>query len=336
MVLYTLVTGRPPFTGRTVDLLHKHRYAQFERPTRLAGDLPLDFEGLICELLAKDPGRRPPDAGVLFRRLEALRRRLEYKASLQAAEAETLHGGAHEDEGALPPAGAEGPATLMSRLMRAELERQNRGGPVQQFFNHPVILLTLFILSVTTIVWTFWPASPEELYRKGVALMESADPDDRERGWTEYLAPLQEKYPDNPHKQDVSVYRRRYEAIEAERTARLAARRAGPMSEAQWFYQEALRLRQRGDEARARRTWRALIEAFSELPSEGPWVRLARKELDRKDTEVPRQMEPVREALRRVRELRRQGQDQEADAILRGLKELYRNDPQALQQGGKD
>jgi serine/threonine-protein kinase len=337
VVLYTLVTGRPPFTGRMVDLLHKHRYGQFEQPSRLVPDLPPDFEAVIVELLAKDPGRRPPDAGVLYRRLEGLRRRLEYRSELEAAEAETVHGGGGEDEGhVLPAVGLEGPATLMSRLMRAELERQNRGGRVQQFFNHPAVIVILFVLSVGTLAWTFWPADAEELYRKGTALMDSSDLDDQERGWTEYLSKLQEKFPDNAHRDDVAAYHRRYEAIQAERAAARAARNAGPMSEAQWFYQEGLRRRQRGDEAAARRVWRALVEAFGEVPSEGPWVRLAQKELGGDGGDTPRQLEPLREALRRARELRREGKTKQADAIEAGLKELYRDDPGALERAGKD
>src|SRR5204863_4972003 len=78
-VLYCLLTGRPPFVGEVVDVLHKQRYGQFERPSRLVDDLPHDLEEVLCELLQKDPDRRPPDAGVLHRRLDSLRRKFERK-----------------------------------------------------------------------------------------------------------------------------------------------------------------------------------------------------------------------------------------------------------------
>ena len=55
-VLYRLLTGRTPFEGTVVDLLHKHVYAQFERPMRLAPDIPLDLDALIVQMLDKDPG----------------------------------------------------------------------------------------------------------------------------------------------------------------------------------------------------------------------------------------------------------------------------------------
>ena len=40
-------------------------------------------------------------------------------------------------------------------------------------------------------------------------------------------------------------------------------------------------------------------------------------------------MGPVREAVERARRLRAEGQAKEADAILRGLRQLYRGDPEA-------
>jgi serine/threonine-protein kinase len=319
VVLYTLLTGRTPFEGEVVDLLHKHRFAQFDKPSRLVPDLPAEFEAVIGELLEKDPGRRPPDGGVLHRRLDGLRRRLEYRAT-QAEAART------EVYGSAPP---EGPATLMSRLMRAELEKQKYGGPLQRFFNRPAVILLLFLLTVGLIVWAFWPASPESLFERGAALMASPDPDDWYTAWDRYLEPLKNKYPEY-RTEEVARFRLRYESRNSD--AALRARHAGPMTEAQWFYQEGLRKLQQGDEAGARRTWQALAGAFRDVPSERPWVDLADKELAKgKEAagEAPRKWQPVRDAVGRARELRAGGKDKEADAILNGLKELYRGDPTA-------
>jgi hypothetical protein len=331
VVLYALVTGRTPFEGEVVDLLHKHRFAQFDHPSRLVPDLPPDFEEIICQLLEKDPARRPADAGVLARRLEGLRRRLEYKAA-QAPEATPLPSGAT----ALQV--GEGPATLMSRLMRAELERQKYGGPVRRFFNRPLVVIVAFLLSVGLIVWLMRTPSPESLFERGAALMQSEDPDDVYTAWDKYLSRLAEKYPDY-RPEEVAAFRRRYEERNAGLQAAQRARQAGPMTEAQWFYQEGLRLRQKGDEAGARRLWQGLAEAFRDVPTEGPWVRLAQKELAKDAGEAGddrRQWQPVREAVRRAKALRAEGKEKEAEAVLHGLRELYRDDPAAgaLIKGG--
>src|SRR5438874_413607 len=59
-VLYTLLTGRPPFAAATlVELTHKQCYALPERPGMIVPDLPPEFDEFVCTLLDKNPSRRP-------------------------------------------------------------------------------------------------------------------------------------------------------------------------------------------------------------------------------------------------------------------------------------
>jgi serine/threonine-protein kinase len=317
VVLYTLLTGRTPFQGDPVALLHKHQFGQFDRPRRVVPEIPEELDDIVCELLAKEPADRPGDAGALFRRLDALRRKLGRRqpADESGPEEAPERGGS-----------ASGPATLMSRLMREELDRQNRGGPVKRFFDRPAVIVALFLLTAGFIVWSLWPSGPEALFRRGAALMASEDPDDWYEGWNKYLKPLEEKYPGHAHKAEVAEYRRKYDSWEAGRDAGRRARQAGPMTEGQWFYQQGLRLRQQGDEAGARRVWQALRDAFGGVPSEAPWVRLAEEELGKGGDVVERRLGPVREAVRQARRLRAEGKGKEAEAVLSGLKTLYGGD----------
>jgi serine/threonine-protein kinase len=330
VVLYTLLTGRTPFIGEPLDLLHKHRFAQFERPARLVPEIPHELDEVICQLLEKDPDKRPGDGNALFRRLDSLKRKLAFQATHAGADAANSTGAPAPTPATREGNNTEGPATLMSRLMRQELQREKAGGPVRQFLNRPLVIIGLFALTVGILAWAFWPASSETMYQRGAALMKSEDPDDWETAWDKYLGPLLAKHPDTPHRAEVEAFRQQYESARAARQAGRAARFAGPMSEAQWFYQEGLRQRQRGDEARARRIWRSLVSAFKEVPSETPWVRLAEKELEQPaDKGADRQWGPVRESVRRAHELRDQGKENEADTIRKALKELYHGDKQA-------
>jgi serine/threonine-protein kinase len=320
VVLYTLLTGRPPFEGELVELLQKHRYAQFDRPSRIVLDLPGDLDAMICELLAKEPAQRPADAGVLARNFASLRRRLDYKSS--------------SDTGQDPPR-----TKVLSPSKAAPLPFSHRGRPDEDaaesaqtasgLLNHPIVLVLALAATLGILAWTFWPLGPDTLYQRGTALMASTNPDDWEKGWNDYLAILDRKYPDRLTTEERNEFRKRVDGVQSGRRARLLANRAGPMSEPQWFYQLGLRLRQQGDEPGARRVWQALANAFQGQPAEAPWVRLAEERLSETagDASAERKLDPVADAVRQAKLLRAAGKNADAEALLQSLRELYGDDP---------
>src|SRR5262249_9218418 len=120
VVLYTLLTGRTPFEGITsAELLHKHLYAQFDRPIKLLPQTPHDLDELICQLLEKGPSRRPADAMVLHRQFDSIRRKQERKAIQTQPEAVDRPTVAEQPVEQDDPAPA-GPATLVSQYVREE------------------------------------------------------------------------------------------------------------------------------------------------------------------------------------------------------------------------
>ena len=63
VVLYEMVTGRPPFAGDdVVSVVSQHVNTAPARPSLHAPGLPAALEELILALLAKDPDERPPSA----------------------------------------------------------------------------------------------------------------------------------------------------------------------------------------------------------------------------------------------------------------------------------
>src|SRR5262249_22335160 len=158
---------------------------------------PYEINDVVCKLLEKDPAKRPPDCMVLGRQLESIKKKLSRKGSRTAAglESDATVAEHHVD---LAGEGKPGPATLMSRLMRSELERQNRPNPLVEFINRAWVLIILLAIVVGIIVWTFWPLSDEALFARGSELMASARPADWIRGWEEYLEPLSRR-PDQPY-----------------------------------------------------------------------------------------------------------------------------------------
>jgi serine/threonine-protein kinase len=320
-VLYTLLVGRPPFEGVSfVELLHKHRYAQFDRPQKLVPEIPHELDDIICELLDKDPAKRPPDCLVLGKRLESLRRKLERKSHATEAGFHTEPTVA-DNQPALER-NVPGPGTLMSQLVRAELERQNRPGPLNRLLNRAWLLALLLILCVGTIVWAFWPASAASLFEHGAALMNSKDPADWNTAERDYFKPLNANYPDHPYKEQIARF---HEKIESARRLRETP------SEAERFFQRGERLRQEGQFVQAKQVWENLIQGFGDVPSEEKWVERSREALAQmeKAAAFKERWQPVRQALERAAALRDAGKRAEAEKIWSALESLYRADPWA-------
>nr|BEK71503.1 hypothetical protein KPHV_87300 [Kitasatospora purpeofusca] len=72
-LLYTLLTGRPPFTGDAIAVLHQHMTSTPAAPSTLRAGIPADLEDLVLHLLAKDPAQRPASAQAVATRLRGLR-----------------------------------------------------------------------------------------------------------------------------------------------------------------------------------------------------------------------------------------------------------------------
>src|SRR5207302_7909179 len=141
VVLYTLLTGRTPFEGTSyLDLLHKHRYAQFDPARRLVPAIPYELDELVCQLLEKDPDRRPADCLVLGKHLGVLQRKLERK-SQPTDFGGNLAATVAENKPEVNLSDRAGPGTLMSQMVRAELDRQNLAGPLSRFLNRAWVLI---------------------------------------------------------------------------------------------------------------------------------------------------------------------------------------------------
>jgi len=332
VVLYTLLTGRTPFEGHTAaDLLHKHLYGQFDRPRTVVAEIPPDLDEIVCQLLEKDPARRPPDSLVLYRQLDRVRRKIQRKSErtvvLRNTQA-TVADDAEQSLGADNP----GPATLMSQLMRQELERQKAGHPFSQWVNRPWVLLPLFVLCVAVIVWRLWPEAPppaDWFMEQARPLMASAEPADWDKARREFLARLQQAYPEHPYQAEVAAFEQKLEDLARQRRALAAVQEAGLVTAAERFYQRGLRLCQQGDPEAARQIWDNVVRSFRDVAAERRWVNLseeALRGLEKQSSSRKPLDDSVQKALQQARNWRDQGQREKAEAIWQGLMALYRED----------
>lgn len=318
VVLYFLITGRPPFTGRSyVDLLHKHRFGQFDRPSLIVPELPPELDDLVCSMLEKEPDKRPHDCFVLGKQLATLRRKLERKGSPTVVEKDAMTVDAVDP---LKLTRMEGPATLAGRLVRRQLEEQQRGGPIRRLLAHPLFVAPALAVVLGVLAWTFWPMSSAQLYERGAELMAQEHIVDKERAWREYLEPLNRQFPDHPYQAEVQKLREQLDD----------ARHPVP-SEAQRFYQRGEMLRQQGDLRGAQATWANVVEAFGDVEEERKWVERCRRSLHELERTLGQRdrLAPLRRALRRLDQLQRDGKAEEAAKLRRALTELYEPDPAA-------
>ncbi len=315
VVFYYMATGRLPFEGTGfLDLMHKHRYAQFDKPGKIAFDLPYEIDETICQMLEKDPAQRPPDCLVLGKQLDSIRRKLERKdQGTRVDQSDTIA----QTKPAFDPRTSPGPITLAERHGEDASQYDPRG-PIGRFFNRPLVLIVLLLLCVGTIVYAFLPPSSETLFRKGSELMASGRLADMETAWKDYLDPLSRRDPNGPYKDDIEKYR-----------LRLQETRHPGANEARHFLAEADRRWEAGDAAGAMIIWRNVIAAFGGMEADEKAVEAAKKKLA--DAESPQaqanKLRRVRPILDRADELKKQGKRDEAERIWSALESLYRNDP---------
>jgi hypothetical protein len=322
-VLYTLLTGRPPFAAASlVELMHKQCYTLPERPAMLVSDLPPELDEFVCGLLDKSPAKRPATAVVLLEELERIRGKLERK------------GVQLEWPTKVTPDTAE-TAPLPAHLAGDPAAADANPRPL---LKQPLIVIPLFLLTIAALVAPFvWPTtSAEEYYERAHGLLESDNPDNWEIAFEQHLDPLSRKYPDR-YVDEIAAARAKLKDRRDLKRAVVEGARVDvrQKSDAEWAYQRGLRLAQAGDTEGARRLWKAVEVVFGRVESEARWVNLARAgltALDRPEN-VNSHGPPDRAAIERAAEqakaLAAAGKKAEAAAIFRALQEIYRDDPSA-------
>jgi serine/threonine-protein kinase len=321
VVMYHLVTGHTPFQADSIAaMMHKHRFAQFDSPKRFAADMPHDFDAVICQLLAKEPEQRPADAHVLGRELERLKAKYSRKAQATTDEVRPTHTVALTEDDTEQRMEGPGPATLMSRLMRAQLDEMNRPSALDRLFSRAWVVVPAFVLVIGLIVWGLWPKSSVEQVAEIRKLIAQQDWDDAAKK----LDKLTAGGADTPAGTDLHALRQEIEEGQALQLARRNARGSGSQvtaaSAAERFYREAVQDFNAGHHEAAIAKWRQLIAAFGGIERQRQWVLLAQDSLKKAD-ETAHELTAIDEAIK----LAEQESKQKAEARLTAMLELYRH-----------
>ena len=312
-VLYTLLCGRPPFSAATAaEFMHKHCYVLPDRPAQFVPKLPADLDELVCDLLRKDPNRRPLSAPAVIDELDRIRGKAERKG----------------ERIAWPGAEGEGTGTMAALAAEAKANDEYAGKLPRPLMSRPSVVVPLFlmILALGAALY-FWPRpGADELYRAAQPLLASHDPADWDRAWAEYLQPLNEKYP-QAYPDEVRSARIKIADRKKLKRALDEGGKAKAASEAERLYSRGLALLQSGDVEQARQTWQAMIVFFADQPAEERWLKLAELGLAESAAKSahpdPERQRAKQELLDRIRTLRTQGKINEAAALLTNYEAVY-------------
>jgi serine/threonine-protein kinase len=345
-VIYAMLTGRPPFTGKTaLDIAQKHKFGQFDSPRRIVPEIPHWLDEIVCTCLQKKPEDRYPDAYVLQLRLQEIPRKLELAKGAvttpgsRAGNVFDLDGSDAEDvtqSADFDPRARNIGGTLMRDLIRSELDRKTGMSPVERALDNTWVLVLCLVGILLGGVWWYRSRQPdpEALFARGEKLMSRpAGP-----GWDEarrsIFMPLLEVDRSTwepkvaPYLDKIALYDLRKDFLGA-RTLRTDP---PPRSDVERFLRRAWDQRRRGDVSQARETLTSLRTLVADQPNGEAVTGLIDELLTTLEAESPdsKTEEPLRTAtVRRAAELQAQRKTLEARELWNSLISLYEDDPAA-------
>lgn len=344
-VMYVMLTGRPPFSGKTtVEVMQKHRYGQFDRPSRFAPGMPHWLDEIVCKLLEKEPDERFADAYVLSRRLNSVLKKVQLSADAPTlARPETP--ASNDSDDTLEIASevsqererhAAGHGTLVRDLVRAEIENENAKGPVAALFDNVWFLMFLF---VAVIAGTFYwlqnaELTDEQKFQAAVEILSQPESKEWITAGSEYLEPLLESDSEQWQEQ-VTPLLKKIQSYENRR--RLTGRRfrtknINAANEAERFLLIAQNDIEIGDLAQAERRLQALCAVLAHNEDYAEWYKIALKKLEsvRQQQIADESRHSILESsIERARAMLANGKQAEAAVVLSGIIELYGSDPGA-------
>jgi serine/threonine-protein kinase len=153
-VLYTMLVGRPPFSGGTAaEIMQKQRFGQFDAPRKFDSEIPSWLDDIVCQLLEKDPERRLPDAFVLSKRLQELLKKMELKHSTDESRSFS-ESGTRLDLAAAPRRFFD--AILMRDLVKSQISSDEPETFFGRISNNIWVLVGMLLLVLGSVVW-LWP-----------------------------------------------------------------------------------------------------------------------------------------------------------------------------------
>jgi predicted Ser/Thr protein kinase len=183
VVFYELLTGKKPFFADNVmDMFMMHVKGSFERPSKHVMDIPGYLETLVCQLMEKDPDKRPLNAAMVEQILDEVKDKVDSKRSVGASVAGKV---------ALRPKSGEDrrAAETLIEARKKKKKKDKKPSNVKTILAACGLGVALLVL-IAVLVFAFWPEGPkgqylaaEKLVKKGDQLLNADDPEAAKEPW---------------------------------------------------------------------------------------------------------------------------------------------------------
>jgi serine/threonine-protein kinase len=180
VMFYELVTGRKPFRAENaMEMFMLHVSGKFERPSRQVLDIPIWFDTLICQLLEKEPEKRPLDARMVGNTLDTIQEKVEAQqsAGVEAVRRRMIDRAPGQKR--LDEEDKDAARVLLTGKGKGKRKKTKKLFYQQVWFQGLGLVLALGV-AASLLYLVFRPPSADKLYEQAKAVMRSGDVEKQE------------------------------------------------------------------------------------------------------------------------------------------------------------
>ena len=321
-MMYQMLTGRPPFSARTVDqVLKQHLRITPPRVSTIVLDCPVWLDVLVRQLLEKKPDDRPRLASAVVLALDETKRKVAAGTSVTE----------HALSGISPLETGASKKEAHKVLGRKTATH----GDSTPFYEQTWFLAAGLALLIVMFGWFLWPASEKSLFEKADMLMATEnDNGEWQKARRHYIEPLLKRYPNGHYAEQARQHLDLIDMDRAERRMQIRIRQGRePTTEGERLYAEAWNYEHFGDRITSLEKYRSIVALLQEGGPDRPYVNLARRQIQKLEEgeSIDDRLAFLEERLSAADQLANQGKLIEARGIWRSLVTLYSNHQEYIQ-----
>jgi serine/threonine-protein kinase len=181
ILFYELLTGQKPFRAdNAMEMFLQHVQGTFERPSRLVLDIPVWLDTLVCQLMEKQPEKRPLDAHMVANTLDTIQEKVEAQqsAGVEAVRRRIIDRSSVQNR----PDEDDREAARILITGKGKAKRKKAGKkPYQQVWLQAVGILLLLAVAGSLLYLALRPPSADKLYEQARRVMQTGDVEAQEK-----------------------------------------------------------------------------------------------------------------------------------------------------------